>query len=405
MDAARHYNGLVWAQPSITGISSTDIIGVNAHQQRLWFVLNQSTQAAYLPTAAISGAATTFELGSLFTKGGFLNAIGTWTRDAGDGPDDQIVFISSRGQCAVYQGTDPSSVATFGLVGVYNLGAPIGRRCFTKVAGDIALINIDGVLPLGLALRTDSAAAPRIAMTRNIQNAMNTAAKSYKDNFGWSLTTYAKGTMTLLNVPVAEGSVQQQFVMNTLTGAWCRFTGWNGGCLEVYNDRLFIGGNTGQVYEADIGAQDLDADIDAVGQTAYSYYKSRGILKSFKLARALVTTDSDLRPAIGMSTDFQDNATLGTPSTAGFGGALFDSAVFDLDVFAKESRSVIDWASIANQGHSGSIHFRALSNLGGTISMWDDAQWDQDMWSGSITRTNNVRINGFDVIYCTGGYM
>lgn len=99
-DAPRHYNGSVWAQPSITGITASDVINVNGHKGRIWLVLRDSTKAAYLPTGAIAGAATTFELGGLFTQGGYLVAMATWTRDGGSGTDDLAVFISSRGQVA-----------------------------------------------------------------------------------------------------------------------------------------------------------------------------------------------------------------------------------------------------------------------------------------------------------------
>ncbi len=402
-DNPRIYNGTTWALATISGITATDIIHVNAHKFRLWFTIKDSTKAAYLATNAIIGPATEFDLGALFTKGGYLNAMATWTRDGGSGQDDYAVFLSSRGQAAVYQGTDPASDATWSLVGVFDVGAPIGRRCFLKVGGDVALINIDGVLPLSLALQTDRAAAAKVALTRNINNAMNEAARSYRSNFGWQLTAYAKGTMVLLNVPVQEALTQHQYVMNTLTGAWCRFTGWNASCIEVFNDRLFFGGNTGRVNEADMGALDLDQPIDAIGQTAYSYYKSHGVLKSFGIARALVTTNSDLRPAIGMSTDYKDNAIVGTPSTAGIAVALFDVAVFDVDVFAAEAQSISDWASIEAQGHCGSIHFRART--GQDLTLWGTAVWG-DPWSVPVTTANiTVRISAFDVIYKLGGFM
>jgi len=384
-DTPKHWDGSNWATPSITGITSTDIIHVNAHEHRLWFVLKDSTKAAYLPVQSIAGAASTFELGSLFTKGGYLNAMATWTRDGGFGDDDLAAFISSRGQVAIYGGTDPSSANTWSLIGVFDLGAPLSRRCFVKVGGDLALVNVDGVLPFGQALQTDRGAAPRIAITKNINNAMTLAARSYSANFGWELTAYAKGNMAILNVPVAEGVTQHQYVMNTLTGAWCRFTGWGANCFAVYKDRLFFGGNAGVVYEADKGGKDGSADIQAIGQGAYNYFKAKGQLKNFGFARAAVTADSSgQRPAIGMSTDFRDNATLGTPATSTTTSALYDTAIYDTDVYATESRSVLDWSSIANQGHCGSVHFRASTNATGEVT---------------------VRVNGFDVIYKLGGML
>src|SRR5262249_39569 len=150
----------------------------------------------------------------------------------------------------IYQGTDPSDADLWSLVGVFDLGAPLGRRCFFKVAGDLALVNIDGVLPISRALGTDRGAAAAIAITNNINNAMNDVARQYKGNFGWQLQGYPRGAYVLLNVPISEGSIQYQFVMNTLTGAWCRFTGQNANCWEVWKDNLYYGTNDGVVRKA-----------------------------------------------------------------------------------------------------------------------------------------------------------
>jgi hypothetical protein len=404
-DAAIHYNGSAWAQPSITGITASDIVNVNAHKNRLWFVLKDSTKAAYLATGAIAGAATTFELGGLFTQGGYLVAMATWTRDGGAGPDDLAVFISSRGQVVVYAGTDPASAATWEMIGVYDVGPPMGYRCFTKVGADLALLNIDGVLPLSSVLNLDRAAQTKAAITANINNAMNDAARSYKSNFGWSLTSYAKGTMAILNVPIQEGQTQQQYVMNTLTGAWCKWTGMNANDWAVFRDDLYFGGNSGAVFQADETGLDVLTPIDAVGQSAYNYYNLRGRLKNWKLLQPLLTTDSDSRPAVGISTDFKDNASLGTPSSAESSSALYDIAIYDIDVYAVESRTVADWTAISGIGQCASIHFRAQTGRTTNISAWGFAEWGEDVWSASVAGDVVMRLNGFNVIHENGGFL
>jgi hypothetical protein len=388
VDNPHHYNGSAWTDigASLTGVSATDIVHVNAHKNRLWFVLRDSTKAAYLPTGVVTGAVTTFELGGLFTKGGYLVATGTWTRDGGAGEDDLHVFVSSRGQVAVYAGTDPSTATNHALIGVFDLGAPIGRRCLVKVAGDLALVNIDGVLPLSKALEADRGAAAAVAISKNINNAMNEAARNYADNFGWELCPYPKGTLALLNVPITEGQVQHQYVINTLTGAWCRFKNWNANCFATFQDRLFFGGNDGRVYEADVGSLDLDQPVDAIGQTAYNYFKSRGQLKDFKQIQPLLTTDSSNNPAIGLSTDFKDNAVLSTPSAAATVAALWDEAIWDTDVWPVEARSVANWLTIGGSGYSASVHFRARSGAVG---------------GGEVIQ----QINGFNIVYERGGML
>ena len=54
--------------------------------------------------AAVAGAASMFDLGQIFTEGGYLMAMATWTVDAGYGVDDLAVFITSEGEVAVYRG-------------------------------------------------------------------------------------------------------------------------------------------------------------------------------------------------------------------------------------------------------------------------------------------------------------
>jgi len=402
IDAPVHYNGSVWAEPTITGITASDIVNVNGHKNRLWFVLKDSTKAAYLATGSIAGAATTFELGGLFTQGGFLVAMATWTRDGGAGPDDLAVFVSSRGQAAVYSGTDPASASTWELIGVYDVGPPIGYRCFTKVGAELMLVNLDGVLPLSKGLVLERSAQAQVTITLNINSAMNEAARSYKDNFGWEMMPYAKGTMAILNVPIQEGQLQHQYVMNTITGAWCKFTGMNANTWAVFKDDLYFGGNSGVVHQADQTGIDVLTPIDAVGQGAYNYYDMHGILKQWKLLQPLITTDSDSRPAVGISTDFKDNASLGTPSASATISALYDTAIYDTDVYAVEGRTVADWTSISGVGQCASIHFRARTGDATGVTVWGD-DWD-DLWSTTISGDVVMRLNGFNVTFEGGGF-
>lgn len=405
-DAPRHYNGSTWATPSLslTTFSSSDIINCNVHKNRLWVIFRDTLTAGYLATQAISGTITNFPLGALFNKGGYLVAMATWTKDGGSGEDDLAVFITSEGQVAVYQGTDPSDASLWKVVGVFDLGSPIGRRCFTKVAGDVALVNVDGVLPLSKALIQDRGAALNIAITGNINNAMNVAARSYKDNFGWQLKPYPKGTYVLLNVPISEGQTQHQYVMNTITGAWCRFTNQNANCWEVFRDDLYFGGNEGIVYKADQTGMDVTDPVDAIGQGAYNYYKARGQLKQFKLIQPLITADSNNRPSIGISTDFRDNAVLGTPAAAQTVSALYDSAIYDQDVYAIEGRSITDWDTISGTGNCASIHFRAKTGRESGVSIWGVSDWG-DSWSYSIGGDVVMQLNSFNVLYEAGGVL
>lgn len=407
-DAVRNFNGSVWSTPAITGVSASTLIHVNVHKKRLWFVQRDSTKAWYLATDAIAGAATSFELGSVFSRGGYLMAMATWTKDGGSGPDDYAVFVSSRGQVAIYQGIDPAS--DFVLAGVFDYGAPIGRRCFARYGSDLLLLTVNGLIPLSQSFAVDQSQQAQNAITANIQQAMAEAAREYASGYGWEICVYNKGTRLILNVPTVPGSVSEQYVMNTLTGAWCKFTNHNANCWIVWNDRLFFGDSTGSVYEADVGSADVATPITAYGQCAYQSFRSPGNLKRFTMMQPLVTSSNNARPSLGISVDFIETSEMSTASVQGADGqTLWDTSRWDVDDWSGSISQINDWISIPAIGRFASVKFQAQTGVESSASdgsYWGIDTWGDGLWGGtSFAADETMRINGFVVLYETGGYI
>jgi hypothetical protein len=379
-DSVRTFDGSSWAAPSITGITSSNVININAHKKYIWLVHADRTTVYYLPLDSISGAATAFPLGSVMGGGGYIVAMGTWTRDGGAGPDDFAVFVSSEGQVIVYAGTDPAT--DFELVGVYNLPRPIGLRCLTKVAGDLAIITVAGVLPLSKALTQEQGSVGAVAMTLRINDAMRTAAASYSGIYGWQLVSFPKETMAILNVPLVANTTSHQFVMNVLTGGWSRWTGIAANCWETFQNALYWGGN-GVVYKGWNGGKDGSSQINADMECAFNYFGAMGRQKRFVAVQPLITTASNSIPSIGIATDFKDNATDSTPTAATITGAMYDTALYDTDVYATESISYGEWTTVGAIGQCASIHCRAASNA---------------------TEAVTIRVNGFNLVYEQGEF-
>lgn len=398
-DIPQYFDGSSWSTATITGITSSDIVYVEAYKNRLWFVLNNSSDAAYLDVDAIQGAATTFPLGGLFTLGGYLMAIGTWSVDGGTGPQDYLVFLSSRGQAVIYQGEDPTDPNTFQLVGVFNMGAPLGRRCMTRVGADIALISIDGVVPLSRAMIFERAVVQKVSLTQNIQRVMNQSARAYKEHFGWQLISYPRGTRAILNVPIAENTTQEQYVMNTISGAWCRFTGMDANCWEIYLDDPYYGGNDGIVYQADTGSTDFNGILEADMMTAFNYFNSRGSQKRWTACRPLLTTDQTINPGIAFNVDFQDNAPISVQSTTQEINAVWDQSSWDEGLWGGAVRTQANWTSVAGLGYCASV--RMVVNIDppspATSSFWGMALWGSSLWGSEATRDIALQVNGFDL--------
>src|SRR5574343_1063656 len=109
----------------------------------------------YLPIDSIAGAATSINFGPLFKLGGYLMAMCSWSMENTGGVDDYAAFVTSEGEVALYRGIDPTYSSTWQLVGLFRIGKPIGRRCFTRIGADTAMITADGVVMMSQALPTD----------------------------------------------------------------------------------------------------------------------------------------------------------------------------------------------------------------------------------------------------------
>ena len=367
-DGVYTYNGTTWTDQSgsISGVTAANLTNINVFKNRLWFTEAGTLKAWYLPTQSITGTAAALDLSAFAPHGGYLMAMGTWTIDAGYGVDDLAVFVTNNGDVLVYRGTDPSSASTWALVGVWWVGSPVGRRCFVKWKGELLIICQDGLMPMSGALQS-SRVNPRVALTDKIQSEMGSAVVSYGSNFGWQVIPFPQQDLLILNVPVTAGNSQQQFVMNTITGGWCNFTGWNANCFELYNDELYFGGPT-YVAKAWDTAEDDGGSIAIDGLQAFNYFGSRGQLKRFTMMRPMLRINSTQTVNAGMNVDFDQSAPVSSIGTASFSGALWDTALWDSGLWSSTLSVSAVWQGATGVGYCGAPHLQA--NLDGASLEW-----------------------------------
>ena len=153
----------LWTVGSFSG-GSIDVGLLNyvmIWKQRVWFVERESANAWYLPVNSFSGVATDFNFGGQFRFGGALVSLHNWTLDGGVCIDDYLVAISSAGDVAIFQGTDPAD-AGFGVVGSWYVGQlPVGNRVGTEFAGEMYILSVQGLLPLSGLLNGSAASDPK----------------------------------------------------------------------------------------------------------------------------------------------------------------------------------------------------------------------------------------------------
>lgn len=359
-DAPRQYAGATWStcNISVSAGSTGELIHVTSHANRLWWVRKDSMDAFYSADAgALSGQMTQLNFGPNYSRGGYLVAIGSWSRDGGDGPDDLLAAITSNGEVAVYSGTDPSSSTDWAKIGVFTIGRPIGRRPLINFGGDLVVITESGFESLNTILPSAQINAREQALSGRIAKAVNDAARDAVTFFGWSAVFYPKGTQLIFNIPVKEGKTWHQYAMNTITGAWCRYVGMNAACWATLGNDLYFGGKDGKVYRADTGTSDNGTAIRGDVRTAFNRFGDPR-KKKFNVIRPQITSDGSPDVAVGLNVDFADRSPASIPTAASGAGATWDAAVWDDAEWAGGEQIVTPWLNVQGIGHTASFALR-----------------------------------------------
>ena len=362
-----------------SNIDPVELTQCVVHQSRLWAVERASTNAWYLPPDQVYGVATSFDFGGVYNRGGYLQALETYTVDTGYGPNDYLAAISSGGEVALYQGTDPSDPTAWGLVGVFYVGPTFTRDCSTKFGGDFVMLTQYGALTMNSILKPAADSVLQNAISAKIQNLIVELISAGFDREGWSIHTYTSANMLLINVPGLVPSQTVQLAMNTLTNGWTVFTTMEATCWLSYNELLFYGSD-GKVFRAWEGTLDNvllggtgGVPINAEAQQAFSYMGRMGVNKHFKLFRPTISYRGEftLRAAANMEYDLDS-----TPSPASFAASIYgvwDQSLWSVvDVWAGGAQTDKRWISIVGLGYSAAIRI--------SIDATTDVTWVATDW-------------------------
>lgn len=244
------YDGTTWTARTGTTTNSQAFSYVQSFKNRLWFLTDASGKqlsAYYLPTLAITGTTVEFPLGGVASKGGQLYAIGAWTRDGGEGgADDLIVFTTTAGQAIIYQGSDPASSATWGLVGVFDISRPVGAPF--KYGSDLLLPCEDGLFSMTAILSGQS--GPEFALSDIIrptwQDYAATEIASGRSAIGNTTIAYSPQINHLMVMFRGQNGggrnvSAQLLVMNTITKAWTEYVGVWGYNVDAFGGDIYFG--------------------------------------------------------------------------------------------------------------------------------------------------------------------
>ncbi len=319
--------------PAITGVTTSSLSHVWSFANRLFFVEKDSMTAWYLPVDSIGGAAAAFSLAGVFKMGGALLFGARWSMDAGDGLDDKCVFVSTEGEVAVFEGTNPGSAADWRKAGIYQVSKPLGPKAITTAGGDLLIATELGLVPLSQAVQKDIAALEMGAVSQAIAPYWRQQSRALIGK-GWEIIKMPASGFMLVSQPYQSDFIGTCLVANLQTGAWSRFTGWRTNCLGLFAGDGYFGDDRGGVFLVDSGGSDDGVPYTCVMLMQHEDFGSPIAQKTVLQMRPVFQVGNEVLPKIEALADYDETVSAPPPSITefqlyGWDVGLWDEALWD----------------------------------------------------------------------------
>ncbi len=340
--------------PAITGVTTSLLSQGWVYSNRIFMVQGGTQTAWFLPVDSVGGAAQDISLAGVFQDGGALLFGATWSLDAGDGVNQKCVFVSTTGEVAIYQGTDPSDPTKWSIQGVYNISRPLGMKAIMQAGGDLLIATEEGVIALSEAVSKDSAALSLSAVSRAIEPEWRKEAKD-RISLPFEILKWSANSMMVVSLPPVTGLDDICFVCNIQTGAWARFTNWQTRCMSLFNGRGYFGANDGCIYEMEAGGSDDGTPYTAAYSGAFDHLDAPGVTKTITMARTIFKAATPIIAKVSGSTDYAETLPSAPSSPANFltsewDSGLWDSALWDTSNIKASYKT--GWVGIGETGFS-----------------------------------------------------
>ncbi len=349
---------------------------VSVWKKRIWFTCEDDADVYYMRAVdAIQGHADPFPMGSVLRNGGYVSALVNWTIDSGFSVDDFLVVIGTEGDIGVWAGTDPSNAADFGIKGVWYIG-PVPRYgvYFTPFGGDVMILSVQGLIPLSkLVSGQYNEAAANTMPASKVQPVLGPLIAQLQNSESWNVTLVPKESILLIQVPANTSGVYQQYVMNTITGAWATFSNMNMVSTAMLGGQLYFSDNQGQICKGLFGNFDA-ADssglngtaIEGDVQQAFNSFNTPAQLKKFQMVRPIFLSPTAPSVLLQLNTQYALNNVSGSPTFADYGEGVWDNDNWNEAFFAGGINTYQAWVGVTGLGYYGSVRMK-VRGVPGTV--------------------------------------
>jgi hypothetical protein len=377
--------GWVNRNAAVTGVDLKTCDFVGMWKKCLLFVENNSTRIWYLSAGTITGAASSFDVGSQFPRGGYVSMVASWTVDGGAGLDDVLVIISTNGDVVLYTGTTGPASTDFQIKGRWYAGrVPVGRRHMISYGGDVFVLCEGGFLPLSDILRGDpfvshSKAAERVAVQLGKIVGDNTTRTR------WQVLFHPNADIILVNSSEStDETIGKQWVLGTEHMAWSTFSTLKATVFEHFEGNLYYGDPDGVVRKALYGSYDNvkvgdhGSGSDSAGsacearlQQAFIDVAQRRYV-AFQQVRLVFSGSAQPGIEASINPDFDYSSLPAAPTWVTALSGTWDSAIWDTDSWAIENnQSYSTLRGVVGRGTVASLLLRIKGPAGTVFNGWD----------------------------------
>jgi hypothetical protein len=334
-------------------ITPGEFVGVTTFKGRAYYWKKTGTSFWYAQAGSYQGELNEFDLGPILQLGGNIVSMFTWTVDSGTGPDDMMCIITDLGELILYQGDDPGNLGYWEQVGRFEIPDPLSVRGQMKFGSDVIVMTKSGYVNLTTVLREDQI-SDYPAFSRKIARLVNDVGELYVSFYGHECILSDRGFL-LFNVPISD-TESIQYVRDSSTGSWCRFTKWNAKSFVLFEDVIYHGDVDGFVRKV-IGNNDCGEPIELDALPAYHYLGDPGNQKQIQAAQVL-TTHPD--PTLISLTGFADfdipqlvntTAPPGSTSDTPWNTELWNVAMWDR-AGGVTARTTKGWQNVSAFGYA-----------------------------------------------------
>jgi hypothetical protein len=337
----------------------SNLVYVWKYANRWFFIEGGSMNAWYLDINAIGGVLQLIPLSGAASRGGKLLFGATWTIDAGDGLDDKCCFVTDQGEVLIFSGTNPSDAANWRQEGRYQVPQPMGMNGHVLLGGDLLIATIDGICPLSAAISKDAGQLQLAMLTLTIRTTWRNEVLN-KSNLPWTMERWDEYGGMFVSWPGGQPGNRYCAVVNTATGAWCRFVGWDATCFIRMRSDMFFGTQDGYIMQADRTGYDDGVPYTCSLVGGWEMFQAPSQTAVWHQARASfqAAAREPFRPQISACTDYV--ITLPQPPVPGpdpggldvWDQGLWDEALWDQPSVTTPSVRNTQWVSVGLTGFS-----------------------------------------------------